>query len=60
MTGKRAFEVNMWVHCFIVNKQMLGHKFPTKSLQFIYSLDACFKNHWCKKYVLSVSLRFLD
>ena len=29
--------------CFIVNKQMLGHKFSTKSLQFIYSLDACLK-----------------
>ena len=57
MTGKRAFKV--WVRCLTVNKQMLGHKFPTKSLQFIYSLDACFKEHWCKKYVLSVSLPFL-
>ena len=57
MTEKRAFIG--WVRCFTVNKQMLGHKFPTQSIQFIYSLDACFKEHWCKKYVLSVSLPFL-
>ena len=45
MTGERAFQVNVWGNCFIVNKQMLGRKFPTKSVQFIYSLDACFKKH---------------
>ena len=40
MTRKRAFEVNVWARCFIVNKQMLGHKFTTKSLWFIYSLKS--------------------